>query len=213
MTAPSPIYDRYAGPILDQAMLDATFDAPYEQPWERAIYAAGHNLALAGYADWRLNAAGLVAAHAIRLASEESVLDGVAWQLGSPRDDDRIDAANAIRSERRDPVTILVWRWLSSHGDRAPVVCGQLARHVATHIEDYRGVLGPAWYAASGKFLLGALGRTDPAPGPMSADDRAALVPAVRGCRSARMWSKTGLAHAAGITRPTLDAWTAENQS
>ncbi|MGW8566667.1 hypothetical protein [Isoptericola sp. NPDC055881] len=77
-------------------------------------------------------------------------------------------------------------------------------------------ILAASWYATHGPRLLAELtSQGGPTRGAADADEarrRDVLRTAVRGVHAARIMSKTDLAAAAGITRRTLDAWTAPAQ-
>ncbi|MDG4795092.1 hypothetical protein [Micromonospora sp. WMMD1082] len=221
--------------LVVAAFIDATRDTHHlgelaEQPWRDAYRRR--------QLGW-LDAAGLIAAHAIRLHAVDLV----------DRDDspplwafEVAEAGNAIGSDpTHDPdrraVTAMAIRraisrgpagdpdaepgrtlagWLFPNAD-ADAAAAHLAAHVLAHALRYRKWWGrPAWYAAFGLDLLDVLTEDLPAVDPAGgrprreeARQREALRVAVAGVHAARIATKARIAEAAGISRPTLDSWLA----
>lgn len=220
------IYDKFAAALTAGAYTAATRPAVNhgldERPWRDAVDLGRRQL---------ITAAGLFAAHAIRLhVAEEHADDQSAWVpevadaadaiAAEPDSDRRALAAMAIRRAiTRGPVgdpdtepARLLAAWL--YPAAADAAAGQLARYVVQNADRYEDLYGPAWYAVHGPDLLRVLVARQPAaaaaggrPRLEAADVRAALRIAVRGVAAARIMPKTRLAEMAGASRPTVDNW------
>lgn len=88
-------------------------------------------------------------------------------------------------------------------------------RPMLADLRQVQHALAPAWWAQHGADLA-EVQRLDQAAGQAgrpwgdAAKVRATQRVVARGMTSARRWPKTKIAAACGITRTTLDAWTAE---
>lgn len=168
---------------------------------------------------WRdLSVGPLIAVHLLRLYSPDlltrDILNPLARTIDSTDRTVRFDAGRALRREsvaladrpREELLNVVRW-FTAGEPDQRLSAAGELGWLIIHRmLPVLKTTAAQAWMSSAARHVLAAH-RSNSGPGRLPADVARTLGPIVQLAHDTELWTKTDLAAAAGISRPTLNAW------